>query len=190
MCFRARPEALRGKFRNWAELADVVARLHRRQHFGAAIGQLPVYLEQSRFEVVNELPSLTLTEKDFALCEMDLLRPAVRVGEVWGQLDHPVRQLADAIVVRRVHDDPAGTCQVPHQPQDALDLDVVEVGRWLVGQDQWLVVHQQSCGGHSLLLSSRQLGRAVVAAFVQPDEREQLSRPGPSPLPAACRPAE
>ena len=69
------------------------------------------------------------------------------------QLDHPVRQLADAVVVRRDDDDPARAGQLTQEAKDAFDLDVVEVGRWFIGQDQLRFVHQCTGDRHPLLLA-------------------------------------
>src|SRR5580692_13151018 len=93
------------------------------------------------------------------------------------QLDYPIGQLADPIVMRRDDDDPAWARQLAQQPQDSLNLDVVEVRRWFIGQNQLRFVHQRTGDRHSLLLTSRELRRTVVHPLTEPDEIEQFSSP-------------
>src|SRR5213078_3030415 len=63
--------------------------------------------------------------------------------------------------VRRHEDGPAGVGQTANQSEYAFDLDVVEVGCRLVGEDQHGIERQCTGNGHTLLLAAAQLVRAV-----------------------------
>ena len=93
------------------------------------------------------------------------------------QLDHPVGQLADPVVVGGDDHDPAGAGQVSQEAQDPFDLDVIEVGRWFVRQDQRRIVHERAGDRHPLLLPSGHLRRTVMSALAEPDELQKLTRP-------------
>jgi hypothetical protein len=67
--------------------------------------------------------------------------------------------------VEEIDDDPAGF--------------VVEIGRWLVRQDQGQIVSERTGDGDSLLLAAGELGGAVLVAFVaDPDLLQQPARSG------------
>jgi hypothetical protein len=68
------------------------------------------------------------------------------------------------------HDhDPARLGQRPQQLEHPLDLDVVQVGGGLVGQDQRRVVGQGPGDGHPLLLAAGQVAGTVAEPVAQPD---------------------
>ena len=96
--------------------------------------------------------------------------------------EDPVRQLAHPVVVRGHDDDAPGAGQVPQQAQDGLDLNVVEMGGGLVGEDQGRVVYQCPCDRYSLLLPAGQLRGPVVPSLTEADPLEQFGRP----LPGLC----
>ena len=76
------------------------------------------------------------------------------------------------------HDDQSAVAaQVPEQRDDALGLDVVEVGGRLVGQEHRRVGGEAARHRDALLLAARELARLVVPAVVQPDALEQLIGP-------------
>ena len=66
----------------------------------------------------------------------------------------------------------------PHQGEDPLHLDVVEVGRRFIGHHQRRFVHEGPGDGHPLLLAAGHLTRPVIGAFGQPDLGQQLVGPG------------
>ena len=59
------------------------------------------------------------------------------------------------------------------EPQDPVDLDVVEVGGGLVGQHERRVLDEGPGDGHPLLLSSRHLIGTMVTPLVQTDLLQQ-----------------
>ena len=69
---------------------------------------------------------------------------------------------------------PTGGSQLADQPQHLLDLHVVEVGGWLVGDDQRRIVDQRSGDSCALLLAARHAGREVSRTVREPDPLEQL----------------
>ena len=79
----------------------------------------------------------------------------------------------------RDHNDAARAGQVAQEAEDPFHLNVVQVGRGLVGQYQRRVVHQRPGDGHPLLLPTRQLSRAVVRPLREADGVEELGGPGP-----------
>ena len=92
--------------------------------------------------MIDQVAPFPLAEQDLPCGEEYLLGRPVGVGEMRCQLDHPVGQLADPVVVGGDDDDPAGAGQVSQEAQDPFDLDVIEVGRWFVRQDQRRIVHE------------------------------------------------
>ena len=99
------------------------------------------------------------------------------------QVDHPVGQLRHPVIVGGDHHGPPGAGQVAQQPQDPLHLDVVQMGRGLVGHHQRRIVGQGAGDGHPLLLPAGELGRTVVGPFGQPDHIEQYLGPVAGPAP-------
>ena len=91
-----------------------------------------------------------------------------------GELHDPVGEREQALVVRGDDDDPAGAGDLAEQREHALDLDVVEVRGRLVGEHERRVVCQRPRDGDALLLSARQVGRAVVETVAEVDPLEQL----------------
>ena len=69
--------------------------------------------------------------------DADRSRGVVDVGqEVGAHLDDLIGERQHAVVVRRHDDDPAAVGEAANEAKHAFDLDVVEVGGGLVGQDQ------------------------------------------------------
>ena len=83
----------------------------------------------------------------------------------------------------RDHNDAARTGQIAQEAENPFHLNVIQVGRGLVGQYQGRVVHQRPGDGHSLLLPTRQLSRAVVRPLREADGVEKLGGPAPGPAP-------
>jgi hypothetical protein len=93
--------------------------------------------------------------------------------ELRRQLDHPVSDVGDPVVMGGDNDHAAGSGQLPQEHQNAFDLDVVEVGGGLVGHHQRRVVHQSTGDGHPLLLATRHLARPVGDPFGEGNPRQQ-----------------
>ena len=127
-----------------------------------AINLLPQDLDLTRFDQVHQVAGVSLPEKKLPLVEHDLCGFPLGRRKVGSQLDNLVGELCDALVVRGHYDHPAGTGQVPQQPQDSFDLDVVQVGRGLIGQYQRRIMHQGARDGRPLLLPTRHLGGPVT----------------------------
>ena len=69
------------------------------------------------------------------------------------ELDGPVGEGDEALVVSGDHDRAAGGRQFPHDAQDLFDLYVVEVGGGFVGEHEGGLVHERPGDGHALLLT-------------------------------------
>ena len=76
--------------------------------------------------------------------------------------------------MRRHHDRATLRPELLEQPDDRLGLDVVEVRRRLVGEQQRRIVSEAAGDGDSLLLTARQLRRPMVGPIGQPDDLEQF----------------
>jgi hypothetical protein len=100
----------------------------------------------------------------------------VLVAVVRDHLHDPVGDRHEPGVVGRHDDDPAGVAQVAQQPDHRLRLDVVEVRRRLVGEEQGRILAEPAGHGHPLLLAPGELAGVVVGAVGQADEREELVR--------------
>ena len=75
--------------------------------------------------------------------------------------------------MRRDDDDAARLREVTEEPEHAVDLDVVEVRGWLVGEHEWRIVRECPCDGDTLLLTTRHVGGAVVHPVVEPHLLEE-----------------
>ena len=93
--------------------------------------------------MVDQVTPVALAEQQLPRGEYDFFGRLIGIGEVRLQLDHPVRQLADPVVVSRDDDDSAWTRQLAQQAQDPLNLDVVEMGCRFIGQNELWFVHER-----------------------------------------------
>ena len=98
------------------------------------------------------------------------------------ELDRAVRERHHPLVVGRHDDHPARVGDLAQQPQHALDLYVVEVGRGLVRKQQRRVERQRARDRDALLLAAGQLAGPVQAAPAEAHLGQQL-------LGAPARPA-
>ena len=93
--------------------------------------------------------------------------PRCEVHDAVGERD-------EAVVVGGDDDESAAVGQATEQADDAVDLQVVEVGGGLVGEQDGWVVGQRPGDRHPLLLAAGQVARLVLDAVGQPDLVEQL----------------
>jgi hypothetical protein len=70
------------------------------------------------------------------------------------ELDGPVGQGDEALVVGGDHDRATGDRQFSNDAQDLFDLYVVEVGGGFVGEHERGLVHERPGDGHALLLTA------------------------------------
>jgi hypothetical protein len=106
-----------------------------------AVNLLSQDLDLTRLDQVDQVAGISLTEKKLPFVEHDLCGFPLGRRKMGSQLDDLVGELRDALVVRGHYDHPAGTGQIPQQPQDSFDLDVVQVGGGLIGQYQGRIMH-------------------------------------------------
>ena len=100
---------------------------------------------------------------------------APRVGAVLRhEVDDPVCDRDEAVVVGRHDDRTTVGPQAAKERDDALGLDVVQVGRGFVGEQDGGVGRQASSDGHPLLLASRKPVGAMPSAVGQVDPGEEL----------------
>ena len=144
-------------------------------------------LDLARLDDVHEVAGIAFAEQHLARRQRDLRRrPGVR-DRACAELDDPVGEGQEAVVVGRDDDDPSGLGQLTEEAQHAVDLDVVEVGGRLVGEDERRVVRESTRDRDPLLLTARQVTRPVVHAVGQADVVEQLDGPGPRFTPRHLR---
>ena len=101
----------------------------------------------------------------------------IRIREARRQLNDTIGELRDPIVVGGHDHDPPWGGELAKKPKDALHLDVVEVGRRLVGEDQRRVMDEGARDRHTLLLPAGHLGRPMIGAVRQTYPLEELARP-------------
>ena len=99
------------------------------------------------------------------------------VGEVRHQLDDAVGQRQHPGVVGGDDHHPVPGGQFADEPQHLLDLNVVEVGGRLVGEDQRRVECDRPRDRHPLLLTAAEVTGPVVHPLRQPDPGQQLLGP-------------
>ena len=173
----ARHRGTTRQVQNGPELTDIVTRPDRASISTTTVGQLPVHLEQARLHVVDQLSPLTLAEEEL---------PAVRwtssgslsASEKFGasSITRSASWLTRSSCVETTTMRP-GAGQFPHEAKNALDLDVIEVGGGLVGQQQRRIVDEGTGDRHALLLPSGQLGGAMMGSLVKPDAGQQFVGP-------------
>ena len=88
--------------------------------------------------------------------------------------------------MRRDDDDTPGLREVAQEPDDAVDLDVVEVGGRFVGEHQRGVVHECPRDRDPLLLATGHAAGLVRDPFGQADLPQQLRRAGAGGAAARC----
>jgi hypothetical protein len=142
-----------------------------------AINLLSQDLNLTRLDQVHQVAGISLPEEKLPLVEHDLCGFSLGRRKVGSQLDDLVGELCDALVVRGHYDHPAGTGQIPQQPQDSFDLDVIQVSRGLIGQYQRRIMHQGAGDGRPLLLPTRHMGRPVTGPLGEADAVQQGGGP-------------
>jgi len=147
-------------------------------------------LDLTRLDQVHQVAGISLPEKKLPLIEHDLCGFSLARRKVGSQLDDLVGKLCDALVVRGHDDHPAGTGQIPQQPQDSFDLDVIQVSRGLIGQYQRRIMHQGAGDGRPLLLPARHLGGPVTGPLGEADAVQQGGGPLAGPLAGDARQAQ
>ena len=94
------------------------------------------------------------------------------------EVDDPVGDGHEAVVVGRDDDDAAVGAQVAQERDDPLGLDVVEVGGGLVGQQDRRVGRQPAGDRDALLLAAGELVGPLARALGQADPLRGARRPG------------
>ena len=101
-------------------------------------------------------------------------------GSVAAELDDAVGKWHEPLVMGRDDHHAAGVGDLAQQPQHAADLHVVEVRRRLVRQQQRRVERERPRDRDTLLLTARQLARAVRLPLGEADLGQHLGRAAPS----------
>ena len=151
------------------QLAEVLARPVAGDHLVRAIDPLAADLHRAGLDDVHEITRVALAEEHLTRVERALDAGSLAGGDARRQLDDAVGHREQALVVGGDDDDAARAGQRPQEPQDALDLHVVQVSGGLVGQHEGRVGGERTGDGDALLLPARQPARAVVQPVAQVD---------------------
>ncbi len=159
------------------QLAEVLARPVAGDHLVRPVDPLAADLHRAGLDDVHEITRVALAEEHLTRVERALDAGSLAGGDAGRQLDDAVGHRQQALVVGGDDDDAARAGQRPQEPQDALDLHVVQVSGGLVGQHEGRVGGERTGDGDALLLPARQPARAVVQPVAQVDLGHEHPRP-------------
>ena len=104
-----------------------------------------------------------------------LLKPAVAILQLSvAQADNAVAALDKVVIVSRKDDGGAARSRGPEQIEDEVPVGRVELGGWLVGDDQPWLGHNRPTHGRSLLLAAGKLGGELAGSVVHSELGERL----------------
>ena len=133
----------------------------------------------ARLDDVHELAPAALLEDDLTGRDVHEARSADIGAVLRHQVDDPVGDGYEPVVVGGDHDGAAVGSQVAQERDDPLGLDVVEVGGGFVGQQHRRVGRQPAGDRDALLLAAGELAGPLCArALGQADPLRGARRPG------------
>src|SRR5207247_2272918 len=117
---------------------------------------------------VDEIAGVTLHEQHLVGCKGHRLFGSPAVNRLRTHWHDAIGEWNQTLVMRRDDNDSAAVCDLPEQAQHALDLNVVEVRRGLVGEKERRIERERTSDRHPLLLPAREIARTVVATVGHP----------------------
>ncbi len=169
-----------GEVEQRSHLTELITRAEGGQYVHGAIGVFALDRHRPVDDLVDAVADALLSEHDLARRDRDLdPRTAGSWRRVRLHLDELVGERNEARVVGRDEHGSSPLGQATQDPQDDLDLHVVQARRRLVGHDQRRVMSQRPRDRHPLLLTTREPLGVVFHAFAETDLLEQLRGSAP-----------